>query len=55
MPDSSILAFSKLRCSSSYNGTGARGYLCARGDAPPVCPICRARRDKFEEFPLAGR
>jgi ferredoxin-thioredoxin reductase catalytic chain len=28
------------------------GYLCARGDAPPVCPICRAKRDKFEEFPL---
>lgn len=28
------------------------GYLCARPDAPPVCPICRAKRDKFEEFPL---
>ena len=26
------------------------GYLCARADAPAVCPICRAKRDKFEEF-----
>jgi ferredoxin-thioredoxin reductase catalytic chain len=26
------------------------GYLCARPDAPPVCPICRAKKDKFEEF-----
>jgi ferredoxin-thioredoxin reductase catalytic chain len=26
------------------------GYLCARPGAPPVCPICRAARDKFEEF-----
>ena len=26
------------------------GYLCARSDAPPVCPICRAKKDKFDEF-----
>lgn len=26
------------------------GYLCARQEAPPVCPICRAKKEKFEEF-----
>ena len=26
------------------------GYLCARAEAPPVCPICRAKKEKFEEF-----
>jgi ferredoxin-thioredoxin reductase catalytic chain len=26
------------------------GYLCARGDPPEVCPICKAARDRFERF-----
>lgn len=26
------------------------GYLCARGDPPEVCPICKAKRDRFEKF-----
>jgi len=26
------------------------GYLCARDDPPPVCPICKAKRDRFERF-----
>ena len=26
------------------------GYLCARGDPPEVCPICKAKRDRFERF-----
>ena len=26
------------------------GYLCAREDPPPVCPICKAKRDRFERF-----
>lgn len=26
------------------------GYLCARSGPPPVCPICRAKSEKFEEF-----
>lgn len=28
------------------------GYLCARPEAPPICPICRAKQDKFEEYKL---
>lgn len=28
------------------------GYLCARDRPPAVCPICKAERDRFEEFPL---
>jgi ferredoxin-thioredoxin reductase catalytic subunit/rubredoxin len=28
------------------------GYLCARPDPPPICPICRARKEKFEIFEL---
>jgi ferredoxin-thioredoxin reductase catalytic subunit len=26
------------------------GYLCARELPPPVCPICKAKRDRFEPF-----
>jgi len=26
------------------------GYLCARGQPPDVCPICKAKEDRFERF-----
>jgi ferredoxin-thioredoxin reductase catalytic subunit len=26
------------------------GYLCARDEPPGVCPICKAKRDRFEKF-----
>jgi ferredoxin-thioredoxin reductase catalytic subunit len=26
------------------------GYLCARESPPGVCPICKAKRDRFERF-----
>jgi ferredoxin-thioredoxin reductase catalytic subunit len=26
------------------------GYLCAREDPPDVCPICKAKKDRFETF-----
>lgn len=26
------------------------GYLCARESPPEVCPICRAAKERFEEF-----
>ena len=26
------------------------GYLCARDEAPGVCPICKAKKDRFERF-----
>lgn len=26
------------------------GYLCANTQAPLVCPICKARRERFEKF-----
>ncbi len=26
------------------------GYLCARDDPPDVCPICKAKKDRFELF-----
>jgi ferredoxin-thioredoxin reductase catalytic chain len=26
------------------------GYLCARGDPPDQCPICKASRERFERF-----
>ena len=26
------------------------GYLCAREDPPEVCPICKAKKDRFETF-----
>lgn len=26
------------------------GYLCARDEPPGVCPICKAKKDRFEQF-----
>jgi len=26
------------------------GYLCARGEPPDVCPICKAKKNRFEQF-----
>jgi len=26
------------------------GYLCARGGPPEICPICKAKKDRFERF-----
>jgi ferredoxin-thioredoxin reductase catalytic chain len=26
------------------------GYLCARNEPPEVCPICKAKKDRFERF-----
>ena len=26
------------------------GYLCARGRPPPVCPICKAKANRFQQF-----
>ena len=28
------------------------GYLCAREHPPGVCPVCKAKRDRFEAFVL---
>ncbi|MCK4828226.1 ferredoxin:glutaredoxin reductase [bacterium] len=28
------------------------GYLCARELPPPICPICKAKVDRFERFEL---
>lgn len=26
------------------------GYLCARNEPPEICPVCRAKKDRFERF-----
>ncbi len=26
------------------------GYLCARGEPPEICPICKVKKDRFERF-----
>ncbi|UCB53293.1 MAG: ferredoxin:glutaredoxin reductase, partial [Candidatus Zixiibacteriota bacterium] len=26
------------------------GYLCARDGPPEVCPVCKAKKDRFERF-----
>ncbi len=28
------------------------GYLCARELPPPICPICKAKAERFEEFTI---
>jgi ferredoxin-thioredoxin reductase catalytic subunit/rubredoxin len=29
------------------------GYLCAREEAPDLCPICRAKKERFEKFNIS--
>jgi ferredoxin-thioredoxin reductase catalytic chain len=43
LPDLSGLKYPLWRCKVC-------GYLCARGQPPEVCPICRAKKDRFERF-----
>ena len=26
------------------------GYLCARDETPELCPVCKAKRERFEKF-----
>jgi ferredoxin-thioredoxin reductase catalytic chain len=26
------------------------GYLCARDEPPELCPICKAKKERFERF-----
>jgi len=28
------------------------GYLCAREEPPDLCPVCRAKKERFEEFEM---
>ncbi|MCZ7356094.1 MAG: ferredoxin:glutaredoxin reductase [Candidatus Methanoperedens sp.] len=28
------------------------GYLCAREEPPDLCPICRAKKERFEKFEM---
>lgn len=37
------LAFPVWRCKVC-------GYLCARDEAPEMCPICKAKKERFERF-----
>jgi len=30
------------------------GYLCARESPPDVCPVCKAKKERFEPFLLSG-
>ena len=41
--DINELPFPVMRCSVC-------GYICAREDAPEICPICGASHDRFQRF-----
>ena len=42
---SAITSFPVWRCTVC-------GYLCARETPPPICPICKAKAERFEQFIL---
>jgi len=42
-PDPTDLRYPVWRCKVC-------GYLCARDGPPEVCPICKARKERFERF-----
>lgn len=42
-PDPASLRYPVWRCKVC-------GYLCARDGPPEVCPICRAKKERFERF-----
>lgn len=41
----SLLSYPVWRC-------GVCGYLCANTNAPSICPICKAKRERFNKFIL---
>ena len=41
--DKNILAYPVYRC-------GVCGYLCANNNPPRVCPICKAKSERFSRF-----
>jgi ferredoxin-thioredoxin reductase catalytic chain len=43
LPDLSGLRYPMWRCRVC-------GYLCARDEPPEVCPICKAKKERFERF-----
>jgi ferredoxin-thioredoxin reductase catalytic chain len=43
LPDLSSLRYPMWRCRVC-------GYLCARDEPPEVCPICKAKKERFERF-----
>ncbi len=43
LPDLSGLRYPLWRCKVC-------GYLCARDQPPEVCPICKAKKERFERF-----
>jgi len=43
IPNLSSLPYPVWRCKVC-------GYLCAREGPPEVCPICKAKKDRFEKF-----
>jgi ferredoxin-thioredoxin reductase catalytic subunit len=43
LQDRGALPYPVWRC-------GVCGYLCARGEPPETCPICKAKKDRFERF-----
>ena len=43
LPDISGLRYPMWRCRVC-------GYLCARDEPPEVCPICKAKKERFERF-----
>lgn len=42
-PPSGSLSYPVWRCRVC-------GYLCARDGPPEICPVCRAKKDRFERF-----
>jgi ferredoxin-thioredoxin reductase catalytic chain len=43
LPDLSRLSYPLWRCKVC-------GYLCAREEPPEACPICKAKKERFERF-----
>ena len=43
LPELSGLAYPVWRCKVC-------GYLCARAEPPEACPVCKAKKERFERF-----
>ncbi|MCE5248651.1 ferredoxin:glutaredoxin reductase [bacterium] len=43
VPDTRELPYPVWRCKVC-------GYLCARNEPPEVCPVCKAKKERFERF-----
>jgi ferredoxin-thioredoxin reductase catalytic subunit len=55
LPEKPVQKSAKISGTTSVWRCTVCGYLCARDLPPPLCPICKAKAERFERFSFDSR